>query len=34
MLGITVNFDISTKLTPQISTIIYHDMKHLIKRKK
>jgi len=34
MLGITMNFDISVKLTPQRSTIICHDIKHMIKRKK
>ena len=34
MLDITMNFDISARLTAQRSTIICHDMKHIIKRKK
>ena len=34
MLGITMNFGILAKLTPQKSTIICHDMKNIIKRKK
>jgi len=34
MLGITMNFDISTRLTPQRSTIICNDMKYIINRKK
>jgi len=34
MIGITMNFDISARLTLQRSTIICHDMKHIIKRKK
>jgi len=29
-----MNFNISTRLTPQRSTIIYHDMKYIINRKK
>ena len=34
MLGITMNFDISTRLTLQISIIICHDIENIIKRKK
>jgi len=35
MLGIiTMNFDISTKLTLQMSPIICHYMKHIIKKEK
>ena len=35
MLGIIVKFNISTKLTPQESTIIsYHMKKVLLKKKK
>ena len=34
MLGITMNFDISTRLTPQRSTIICNDMKYIINRKR
>ena len=34
MVGITINFDISAKLTPQRSTIICHDMKYIINRKR
>jgi len=34
MLGIIMNFDISARLTPQRSTIICYDMKHIIKMKK
>jgi len=33
MLGITMNFDISARLTTQRSTIVCHDTKHIIKRK-
>jgi len=29
-----MNFDIAVRLTPQRSTIICHDMKHIIKNKK
>jgi len=34
MLGITINFDISTRLILQKSIIICHDIKYTIKRKK
>jgi len=34
MLGITMNFDISTKLTLQSSSIICHHIKKLLKEKK
>jgi len=33
MLDITMNFDISARLTPQRSTIICHGIKYIIKRK-
>jgi len=29
-----MNFDISARLTPQISTIICQDMKYIINKKK
>jgi len=34
MLGITMQLDISTKLKPQIITIIYHHMKKVLLRKE
>lgn len=34
MLDIIMNFDISVRLTYQISTIICYDVKCIIKRKK
>jgi len=34
MLGIIMNFDISVRLTPQSSTFICHDMKHITKKNK
>ena len=34
ILGITMNFDILVRLTSQKSTIIYYDMKDIIKKKK
>jgi len=35
MLGITMQFDISARLTPQVTTIICHHMKKfIIKTKK
>jgi len=33
MLGITMLLDISTRLTPQVTTIIYHHIKNIIKKK-
>ena len=30
MLGITIQLDISTRLTPQVATIIYHHMKKVL----
>ena len=34
MLGITVQLDISARLTPQITTIICHHMKKVLLLKK
>ena len=34
MLDITMKLDISTKLTPQVSTIIYHNMKKVLLKKR
>jgi len=35
MLGITMQLKISSRLTPQVTTIIYHHMKkNIIKQKK
>lgn len=34
MLSITLNYDISTRLTPHSSTIIYHHMKQFIEKKE
>ena len=34
MLYIIMNFDISARLTPQISTIICYNMKYIINRRK
>ena len=34
MLDITMQFDISAKLTPQITTIICHHMKKVLLKKK
>jgi len=36
MLGITMSLKISVRLTPQVTTIIYHHMKKVLlnKRKK
>jgi len=33
MLGITMQLNISTKLTPQITTIICHHMKKILLKK-
>jgi len=33
MLDIIMNFDIFARLTHQRSTIICHDLKHIIKKK-
>jgi len=33
MLGITMNYDISSRMTPQSSTITCHHMKQFIKNK-
>jgi len=33
MLGITVLLDISTRLTPQVTTIICHHMKKVLLKK-
>jgi len=34
MLGITMQLDISTRLTPQITRIIYHRMKKILLKKR
>ena len=34
MLGIIMKFDISIRLTPQVTTIICHHIKKIIKRKQ
>jgi len=34
MLGITMQLDISARLTPQVTTIICHHEKSIIKKKK
>ena len=33
MLGIIMLLDISAKLTPQVTTIIYHQMKKVLLKK-
>ena len=34
MLGITMQLKISAKLTPQVTTIIYHHMKKILLNKR
>ena len=34
MLGITMQLDISAKLTPQVTTIICHHMKKILLKKE
>ena len=34
MLGITMQLDISARLTPQVTTIICHHMKKVLLKKK
>ena len=34
MLGITMQLDISARLTPQVTTIIYHHMKKILLKNK
>jgi len=34
MLGITMLLDISTRLTPQVTTLICHHMKKILLKKK
>jgi len=34
MLGITMQFDISARLTPQLTTIICHHMKKVLLKKE
>jgi len=34
MLGITMQLDISAKLTPQVTTIICHHMKKVLLKKR
>jgi len=34
MLGITMQLDISARLTPQVTTIIFHHMKNILLKQK
>ena len=34
MLGITLQLEISTRLTPQVKTIIFHHMKKVLLKKE